>query len=411
VELPIRHVSADELPAFVEVLRTAFLDMHIDPARVAPDLETIWDLDRTLAAFHGDRVVSTFRSFPTELTVPGNATLPAAAIAAVTVLPGYRRRGLLRRMIGLDEAAARDRGDAVGLLYAAEWGIYGRFGYGPGCRLATWTVDTVRAAFPDVEPAGSVEIADVGPTARDAMAAVFDAWRRRQPGEIGRMPHRWDFALSLRTTAWGEPWHGFLALHRDTAGAVDGYAQYHAETYVENGVQWNRILVDELHALTEPATADLWRFLVTMDLVGSVRARGRRLSDPLPWLLIDGRAARLVDVGDGMWVRLIDVPRALTARTYERSAAVVLEVADEALAGGRARFALDAGPEGSTCTPTDRSADLTLHVSALGAAYLGGTRLRDAVRVRGVDEHRPGALAEADALFATPDEPWCTTFF
>ena len=57
------------------------------------------------------------------------------------------------------------------------------------------------------------------------------------------------------------------------------------------------------------------------------------------------------------------------------------------------------------------SPDLTLDVSAVGAAYLGGTRLRDAVVAMGADEHRAGALLEAERLFRTLDEPWCTTFF
>ena len=61
--------------------------------------------------------------------------------------------------------------------------------------------------------------------------------------------------------------------------------------------------------------------------------------------------------------------------------------------------------------PTDRSPDLTIDGSALGAAYLGGTRLRDAVVARGWDEHRAGALSEADALLACLDAPWCSTFF
>ena len=74
-------------------------------------------------------------------------------------------------------------------------------------------------------------------------------------------------------------------------------------------------------------------------------------------------------------------------------------------------FTLDATPAGATCTPTDRSPDLTLDAAALGAAYLGGTRLRDAVATRGSDEHTPDALARADALFATLDSPWCSTFF
>ena len=62
-------------------------------------------------------------------------------------------------------------------------------------------------------------------------------------------------------------------------------------------------------------------------------------------------------------------------------------------------------------TMTGRSPDLTLDISALSAAYLGGTRLRDAVLATGADEHRDGALADADRLFRTADEPWCSTFF
>jgi hypothetical protein len=50
-------------------------------------------------------------------------------------------------------------------------------------------------------------------------------------------------------------------------------------------------------------------------------------------------------------------------------------------------------------------------IAALGASYLGGARLRDAVLATGADEHRPGALGVADALLRTADEPWCSTFF
>ena len=118
-----------------------------------------------------------------------------------------------------------------------------------------------------------------------------------------------------------------------------------------------------------------------------------------------------MDGVDGLWVRLFDVPRALEARTYEREGSLVLEVVDDEAWGGTRRLLLDAGPDGATCRPTDRSPDLTLPVAALGGAYLGGTRLRDLVVATGADEHRPGALAEADALLRTADEPWCSTFF
>ena len=61
--------------------------------------------------------------------------------------------------------------------------------------------------------------------------------------------------------------------------------------------------------------------------------------------------------------------------------------------------------------PTDRSPDLTLPVAALGAAYLGGNRLAHVTLATGADEHRHGALAEADVAFHTTEAPWCSTFF
>ena len=112
-----------------------------------------------------------------------------------------------------------------------------------------------------------------------------------------------------------------------------------------------------------------------------------------------------------MWVRLFDVPRALEARRYERAASMVLEVVDDEAWGGTRRYALDAGPDGATCAATDREPDLTIPVAALSGAYLGGTRLVDLAVAVGADEHRDGALAEADALFRTADDPWCSTHF
>ena len=110
-------------------------------------------------------------------------------------------------------------------------------------------------------------------------------------------------------------------------------------------------------------------------------------------------------------MRLLDVATALEARTYAVADTIVLDVVDEEVAGGRQRLALEAAPDGARCRLTTRSADLTVPVAALGAAYLGGARLRDAVLAGGADVHRTGALEAADRLFRLPDEPWCSTFF
>ena len=405
----IRQIVADELPAYIDVLSTGFLERP-DVARVAAGIEELWDLERTWAAFDGSRVCGTFRSWATEVTVPGGARLPASAVAAVTVLPTHRRRGILRAMAAAEHAAIRERGEAVAVLYASEYPIYGRFGYGSACREATWSIDAGRTAFFG-NPTGAVEIAPPSPAARDAVKGVFDAWRLRQAGEIRRREFSWDFDLGLREEFWGDGWKGFLVLHRDASGSVDGYARYHVEQKWEQRQPANTLVIDELHGLDDAATASLWRYVTDVDWITTVKAARRSPADRLPWLLTNARAAVLSEVGDGMWLRLFDVPRALEARTYERPANLVLEVVDSGAIGGRYRLALDAGPDGATCRATDRSADLTVDVAALGAVYLGGRRLRDAVVPTGFDEHRAGALAEADGLFRTLDEPWTSTFF
>jgi predicted acetyltransferase len=407
--LEIRRVREDELSAYIEALTTAFLERP-DVTKVAEEVKPLWDLQRTWAAHDGERIRGTFRSWATELTVPGGARVPAAAVSAVTVMPSHRRQGILRQMIAAEHGAARERGEAFGLLYAAEYPIYGRFGYGPGCRETTWTLDT-RATFVAPSP-GGVDIVRPDVTWRDAIRGVFDTWRERTPGEIARRDYRWEFDLALRPTAWGDDWKGFLAVRRDASGGIDGYVRYsRSEDKWDEGQPRNVVKVDELHALTDDAYLALWRFLAEMDWVATIKAERRTPSERLPWLLSNARMARLTESADGMWVRLFDIPRALEARSYEAEGSLVLDVVDAEATGGRIRVHLDGGPAGATCRVTDRSPDLTLDVSALGAAYLGGTRLRDAVLSTGADEHRDGALAEADRLFRTADEPWCSTFF
>ncbi len=406
--IEIRRVAPGEFEPFIDAMSTAFLERP-DIARTAEAMKPWWEPERTWGAFDGGRVCGTFRSWATELTVPGGRRLPAAAVSAVSVLPTHRRRGILTRMTAAEHGAIRERGEAVGMLYSSEYGIYGRFGYGPGCRMATWTLDAAATGFHGA-PVSGVEVVAPSPESRNAMIAVFDAWRARQAGEIRRRPFRWDVDLGLEEAVWGEPWKGFLALHRGSSGSVDGYARYSAQERWEQRQPRATLNVNELHALTDEGYCALWRFLAETDLVTTLVAERRSPSERLPWLLTNARAAVPSAVGEGMWVRLFDVPRALEARSWERTGSLVLAVIDGEVREP-IRVALDASPDGATCRPTDRSPDLSVPIAALGAAYLGGTRLRDAVIATGVDEHREGALAEADALFRTVDEPWCSTGF
>jgi predicted acetyltransferase len=414
MSIDVRPIRPDEeLISWLDAQTTAFLERGVDLAKVAEEVRQHWDFSRIWGAVDDDRVVGTLRSYATELTVPGNQGVKASAVTQVAVRPTHRRRGLLRRMIEAEHDAARERGETVSMLFASESGIYGRFGYGVATQVAAWTIDAIETGFHDAAGGrtGSVELLDIGEAALDQARQIYEAARRVQPGEIWRRPITWQSDFGLAGRAWGETWKGFLAVHRAADGTLDGYARYRAEAkWDEHHRLQGTATVDDLHALNDEAEVALLRFLVDLDLVRTVRLEARTPTDRLPWLLTNPRVAHVVDVGEGLWMRLHDLPAALGARAYETAGSVVLEV----VGGGSdrpTRVALDASPEGARAVATDRSPDLTIDAAALGATYLGGSRLRNAVLARGADEHRAGALADADALLAWRDAPWCSTFF
>ena len=182
-----------------------------------------------------------------------------------------------------------------------------------------------------------------------------------------------------------------------TAGAVDGYARFsRTEDRWDGNRPANVVTLDELHALTADAYATLWRFLAEMDWVGTVKAPRRAREERLPWLLADARDAQLADVTDGLWVRLFDVAAALAARTYEREGGIGHRGRRSASAPKAATgCASTPAPTAPTCVETTETAELTVPVEALGAAYLGGPSLRLAVLAGGADEHRDGGARSA----------------
>lgn len=78
---------------------------------------------------------------PAEL-YPWSVAVRAAAVTQVTTTATHRRQGLAHRLVTADLAAAcRERGEPLSILIAAEWPIYGRWGYGPATEVQTFTLD------------------------------------------------------------------------------------------------------------------------------------------------------------------------------------------------------------------------------------------------------------------------------
>lgn len=413
-DIDVRPVTEGEIPDWIRALNTGFLRApHVSEAEIA-DRSSYIDPSRTLGAFDAGRCVATFRSFPQELTAVGGTPVPADAISNVTVTATHRRRGLLTRMMAQDLAAAKERGDVVATLIAAEYRIYGRHGFGPATWTTQWEIDVPRAGLdprrPVTEDGGRIDLVD-GEDVRKLGPELHERLRRTQPGAVTRDERWWQVStgvLSLDRSPWTEP---FYAVYRAADGEVEGLAAYVCDdTWTDAKQPLDTATVKGLIATTPAAERALWRYLCSIDWVAKVRSGWRAPDDLLPFFLPDPRAATITTQADWLWVRILDVVRAMEARSYEGEGSLVLEVADGAgLAGGRYR--LEASARGASCAPTTESAELTLDIGELGTLWLGdesAVRLAALGRVR---EERAGAARVADALLRTSRRPWCPDIF
>ena len=97
---------------------------------------------------------------------------------------------------------------------------------------------------------------------------------------------------------------------------------------------------------------------------------GTHPADPMPYLLTDHRLARLTHIEDDLWLRIMDIPTALEARTYQADLSAVIEVSD-GFRGDGGRFTLEVHDGRARCTPTSAPADVSMGLDVLGSLYLG----------------------------------------
>ncbi|WP_137978917.1 GNAT family N-acetyltransferase [Streptomyces violaceusniger] len=413
--LELRTPLADsDLSHWTVALNTGFLRPPEAPKEEVELRREQIDLSRTQGVFDGDRCVATFRSFAQRLTAVGGADVPADAISNVAVSPTHRRRGLLSRMMEHDLRAAKERGEAVATLIAAEYPIYGRYGFGPATWITEWEVDVPRAGLDPRHSApvdgGRVDFADADEV-RKLGPALHERLRARQHGAIDRPDHWWQINTGQRrlpNRPWAEP---FYVLYRSPDGSVDGLLAYTADDHWEgNKRPHNTATVLALTTVTPAAERALWHFLLSVDWVTRVHTGRRAPDDLLPLLLGDPRAAQITTYADWLWLRPLDVPQLLETRTYPAEGSLVLELRDAAgLAGGR--YFLEAGPDGAACATTGRPADLTMDIGELSTLWLGDESAVRLASLGRIAEERPGAAALADRLLRTPRRPWCPDGF
>jgi predicted acetyltransferase len=406
----LRPATVEEWPAFDRAMDAVFAHEPTEPCPDTPPPHA--ELDRSLGLWEGDRVVATSGIYSRTLTVPG-AVVPMAGITWVSVAPTHRRRGILTAIMRRQLTELHDQGrEPVAGLWAAEYPIYGRFGYAPATHRGGLSGRTERLRLRSDVDLGSGRIDEVSVEVyRPAATALHERVRRWVPGNLDRSDAWW----TRRLRDDKDDRHGATArryvLHTETDGTVTGYAAYRVtSSWTDGGEPDGTLLVEEVRSTSTPAYASLWRFLLSIDLVRTVKAPLASPDDPLRHLLVDARALHGTPV-DALWVRLVDVDRALAARRYPAPIDLVIEVRDEFCPWNAGRWRVSGHPAGGYCGRTDLDPDLVLGTEELSAAFLGGVSLATLHAAGRVTEVSPGAVTLASTAFGWPVTPWCPDDF
>lgn len=405
-DLTLRAVSdSDDYDAFAAASYEVFLQ---DPRQDEIDLARAFtDYDRMFGFHDGTRWVSTAGAFGKHVVLPGGGTAPVAAVTAVTVSPSHRRRGLLTAMMRHQLDDIRVRGtEALAMLYASESAIYGRFGYGMAVPVAELSGQVRELGFrPEAQFGdGSVDHVD----AETLMASAPEVHRRvmvQRPGLMERPGPWWGHWIHDSEERRKEAGKIRFLLHREADGTVSGFAIYRPKnSWTDRGQPNSELQIQEVLATNPRAYAQLWRYLLDMDLVRTVVYDGAAVDEPLRSLVADQRALAC-QVRDGIYVRLVDVCRALALRSYATPVDVVLDVTDEFCPWNTGRWRLRGGPDGADCETTTAPGDIAISVRDLGGIYLGGVNLKALANAGLVEELTPGSVHRAAIAFGWPVAP------
>jgi predicted acetyltransferase len=396
--------SEDDLIAAANVFRTAMIGFprlaDLAPGQITRLLEP----GRTIGAFVDGQLVGTADAVTSTLTLPGGTMVGHAAVTHIGVLPTFTRRGVASDLVRhqLHDVAAR--GEAVATLRASEATIYERYGYGVASSSQTVEVQTARAVLrPGVAAGGPVRLLDTADV-WDVLPRIYADNRPSRPGTIDR-PDVWWHGVRLRTESGAGPW--YVAVH-GIPGAENGFVRYRPIDTDKWFVSDQRtIVVEDFFAPDVDSYLGLLRFLLGLDLIDRVVFWMLPVDDPLPWLLLDQRAARVSATHDETWLRIVDAEKALAAREYGGDGTVTIAVDDPLLPDNSITVAIT----GDGAERTDLRPQLRVGVAGLAAVLLGGATWRNLAVAGLAEAENVSALAAADRLFAAREAPHAGFFF
>ncbi|NUS00879.1 MAG: GNAT family N-acetyltransferase [Kribbellaceae bacterium] len=365
----------------------------------------IWEPGRSIVASEDGQLVGHTGTFSHRMSVPGGQ-LPTAGVTMVGDRPTHRRRGILRDLMRAQLTDVHEAGEPLAALTASEPVIYPRFGYGLASDHQEIVVPKASRALRPVDGIDDVRIRYVD--VRESLPRCAELRNRLALERPGMYQHdeRWQqYTISPTVVSDLASASKLRCVVAERDGELVGFAHYRTKRADQRYVDVQRV-----HAVDIAAHAALWRYLLEPDLLSQTHCGMLASDDPLLDLLLDPRAPGAI-TRDGLWVRPVDVGRALAGRTYAQDVDVVLEIVDDFLPWNAGRWHLSGGTDGASCESTSRDADLTLDVRDLGAVYLGRPSLARLGRAGLVIEHTPGSLDKTSQAFSTSRLPFLDTGF
>ncbi|MFU8841104.1 MAG: GNAT family N-acetyltransferase [Nitriliruptoraceae bacterium] len=397
------RVADDDIVEFARAVNRHFFEGEEDDD-VRPWIEAFETGYRAWWTRTPDLVAGNLGVIETEVSLPGGAHVPVAAITAVGVAQTMRRRGVMRELMLAALAEAVERGEPVAGLFASEAAIYGRFGFGVASPHVGYRIDKSRAHFRDPVDVRLVQ-ATTPAAAREAWPELHATMRATRGASVAKLAGLWDLSLLRDIPGW----RGGASARRLVEVPGRGYASYRVKESFDGLLPNGSVRLLELVATDPEAETALWQHVLDVDLTTSVDVSFRPVDDTLPYLLTDPHALRTSE-SPPLYLRILDVPRVLTGRTYAASGTSVLELVDP-LGYAQGRWRLEVAPDGASCAPTDVEPDLVIPVESLPGIVHGGVRATTFLAARRLEERRDGAAAALDRLLAVDRAPWTTSEF
>lgn len=404
--IEVRSCTQDDWPLILTVDEAAF-GYSFDPEQSQPDYALL-EFDRSLLAWCEGVPVGHTTAYSLQMSVPGGQ-VPVAGVTWVAVLPTHRRRGVLTELMRRQTRDIHERGEPVAALYASEPAIYPRFGFGLASQRLEVSIDCAYSAMHGPrDPALRTSL--VTPEhARAAVEHVYAAIRTVRAGMPAR-PGLWWQRIVADPKARRDGASALGAVVVADGAGPRAYALYCTKSAWEGGSPRGEIRVREHGSLDAAAAHELWRLLLNVDLVATVSHQNMAVDDVLMQLLDDPRRARPA-LQDSLYVRLVDLPAALAARSYATDYEGVVQVSDDLAPWNAGRWRLSLHADGAGCDRTDAEPDLVVDVRALGAAYLGSTSLSPLVAAGQIQERRPGSAAALGRAMRHEPLAHCTFIF